>query len=97
MANKTAVQFFVWVAGDGSSTTALVDLSTAPVGLTAPSGSLLTPNFSLSNLSLSGFEGLACSGGETVTATHILNIVTFTLSAAIPNGIVEYIYGKLLF
>ena len=97
MENAAALMFFLWIAGDGTSTSLVVDLNTAPVGFTAPSGSLLSPNFSIGSLTLSGFQGLASSGGQIVSATHLLNVVTFTLSAPITAGTSDYIYGKLLF
>lgn len=97
MANKTAIEFFLYVHGDGSSLTLQVDCNVAPICYTGPSGSPIGPNFSVGSLLLSGFDELACSGGQTVTATHLLNIATFTLSEAIPSGTNVYIYGKMLF
>jgi hypothetical protein len=97
MANKAAIEFFLYINGDGTSTTLIVDLNTAPTCFLGPAGSPLSPNFSLGSLTLSGFAELACSSGQTVTATHLLNVVTFTLSAAITSGDTSYIYGKLLF
>lgn len=97
MANKTAIGFFLFVHGDGTSTTLVVDFSTAPVCFAGPSGEPLSPNFSLSSLSISGFDELTLSSGQTVTATHLLNVVTFTFSSAITEGTNPYIYGKLIF
>jgi hypothetical protein len=97
MANKSAITFFLFVYGDGSSTTLVVDLNTAPTCFLGPAGSPLSPNFSLGSLLLSGFSELVCSSGQTVTATHLLNVVTFTFGSAIDSGTTSYISGKLLF
>ena len=96
MANKVAVQFYCPFSADGTSTTLIVDFSTAPIGYNPPLGAEMV-GFQIGNLTLSGFANLACSTGQTVSFTNLLNIVTFTLSSAPTAGTTPYIYGYVTF
>jgi hypothetical protein len=96
MANHQAINFYIYIEGDGASTTLVVTAATAAFGFLTP-GNGTTPVLDLATLVPTGFLNLSCSNGVTVTATILLGIITFTLSGPIANGTIEYITGYLTF
>ena len=81
MAIKVGLQFQVVIDGDGVSTTAAVDLASAPICYQPNSGSL-SPLFNITATLPSDIHNLQCTDGATVTFTRLLSVVTFTLSPA---------------
>lgn len=90
MANHPALAFALHVVTDGTSITVSADATTGPFGYQPP-GTTPLLNGTVSAIP-SAVTNLSCSTGQTVTASILLGVVTFTFSAAPAAGTSD-IYG----
>lgn len=99
MANQARIRAYLFVAGDGVSTTLAVNLITAPFGFAAPNDTSMSNSFTLAaGLLPTAIANVACSGGTTTAVLGLLGAITFTFTGFIPAANTDYMLSlDLLF